>query len=297
MPPELQLDGVLVIDKPAGMTSADVVARVKAALGAARAGHTGTLDPMATGVLPIALGEGTKVAPFLLADDKGYEGELELGLTTTTLDVEGEVVSRSDPSGISREAVAAALAAWVGEREQLPPAYSALHVGGKRAYALARAGKEVELQPRRVRIDRCELLDFTPPRARFAVECGKGTYVRSLVRDVGEALGCGATLTALRRTRAGRFDLASAVALASLDRAAAAARIVDPAAAIAHLPAVSLDAESTRAATSGKPLPVPSGWTDGTTGRLLTPAGALVAVVTVENGRLRYVRGFNYGLT
>src|SRR5262249_20212479 len=132
MPPELH--GVLVIDKPAGMTSADVVARVKAVLGAARAGHTGTLDPMATGVLPIALGEGTKVAPFLLADDKGYEGELELGLTTTTLDAEGEVISRGDPSGIGREAVAAALAGWVGEREQLPPAYSALRVAGKRAY-------------------------------------------------------------------------------------------------------------------------------------------------------------------
>src|SRR5262245_58859742 len=133
------MDGVLVVDKPAGPTSADVVAQVKKALRAARVGHTGTLDPMATGVLPIALGEGTKVAPFLLADDKEYEGELELGLVTATLDIEGEVTARADASAVSAEALAEACAAWVGEREQVPPMYSALKVSGRRLYELARS--------------------------------------------------------------------------------------------------------------------------------------------------------------
>ncbi len=293
--------GVLVVDKPGGMTSADVVARVKAVLGAARVGHTGTLDPMATGVLPIAIGEGTKLAPFLLADDKEYEGELELGFTTTTLDVEGQVTGRADPGAVTEEALRAAMASWLGDREQIPPMVSALKQGGRRLYELAREGKEVERQPRPIHLDRFELLGFTSSStpggrvcARFVVACSKGTYIRALVRDVGDALGCGATLTALRRTRAGRFSLADALPLADV---APGVRLVDPALAIGHLPALGLDAAGQLAVVRGQPLPAPTGAAEGSLARLLTAGGALAAVAEVQRGRLRTLRVFNYGLT
>jgi len=284
--------GVLVVDKPAGITSAGVVARVKAILGARRVGHTGTLDPMATGVLPIAVGEGTKLAPYLLADDKEYEGELELGLSTTTLDVEGEVVARADASAVTREALDAAMAAWRGVREQIPPMVSALRHGGRRLYELAREGVEVDRAPRPIVIEKFDLLSFDPPRARFVVACSKGTYVRSLVRDVGEALGCGGTLSALRRTRSGRFTLADAVRLEAVTRDAV---LVTPADAVAHLATENLDAAGTLAARRGQPLPTTA--PDGTLVRLLTTDGTLAAIAEARDGRLVYHRGFNYGLT
>jgi tRNA pseudouridine55 synthase len=286
------VNGVLVIDKPAGITSADVVARVKARLGAARVGHTGTLDPMATGVLPIAIGEGTKLAPFLLADDKEYEGELELGVTTTTLDLEGEITGRADPSGVTEAAIAAALAAWVGAREQVPPMVSALRQGGRRLYELAREGIEVERAPRPIVIERLELLGFTPPRARFRVACSKGTYVRALARDAGEALGCGGALSALRRTRAGAFTLAGAV---PLDTVAPGAPLVTLADAVGPRATVPLEEPQVVLVRHGKPLPTAAA--DGVLHRLLTPAGDLAAVAQAREGRLVYVRVFNYGLT
>lgn len=298
-----ELHGILVVDKPGGMTSADVVARVKKILGATRVGHTGTLDPMATGVLPIAVGEGTKLAPFLLAEDKAYEGELELGFTTTTLDVEGEVTGRADPSGVTAEGLRAAMAAWVGDHAQIPPMVSALKHGGRRLYELAREGKEVERAPRAIHLKHFELLSFSAPRGRFRVACSKGTYVRSLVRDVGEALGCGATLTALRRTQAGRFGLDMAIPLDAVRLGAIA--LVDPATALGHLPEVRLDAAGVRIVVCGKPMDAPSGWAEGQLARLLGPGGALVGVAEVkaegptETGtrRLRSLRVFNYGLT
>lgn len=289
--------GVLVIDKPAGMTSADVVARVKRALRADRVGHTGTLDPMATGVLPVAVGEGTKLAPFLLADDKEYEGELELGITTTTLDAWGEVTGRADPSAVTREVLAAAIAAWVGAREQIPPMVSALKHGGKRLYELARQGVEVERAPRPIVVARFELESVALPRARFSVSCSKGTYVRALVRDIGAALGCGATLTALRRTRAGRFTLADAIPLAEVSPLTAAARLVPPEVAVAHLLAVVVDDAGARAVRFGQPLPAPPGAPEGTLVRVMTPSGALGAVAETAHGQLSYLRVFNYGLT
>jgi len=274
----MSLHGVLVIDKPRGLSSAQVVARVRRALHEKSAGHTGTLDPMATGVLPIVLGEATKIAGFLLADDKAYEGELELGVSTDTLDAEGQVLARADWQHVDEAAVRAALAGLTGELRQVPPMHSALKQDGKRLYELARAGHEVERQARPVRIDRFELLELAPPRLRFAVDCSKGTYVRSLARDLGEALGCGATLTALRRTRSGRFSLADAVPLTDDLAAAARDRLVRPAAAIDHLPAWPIsDAEAARVA-QGQRLPLPPEATEGTIWRLLTPSGALAAV-------------------
>lgn len=286
------MNGILVIDKPAGITSAGVVARVKAVLGAGRVGHTGTLDPMATGVLPIAVGEGTKLAPFLLAEDKEYEGELELGFTTTTLDIEGEVVSRADPTAVTEEELGRQLAGWVGAREQVPPMVSALRHGGRRLYDLAREGVEVERAARPIVIEAFDLLGFAPPRARFRVACSKGTYVRALARDVGDALGCGATLTALRRTRAGAFTLAQAL---PLDQASAASPLVSLSDASAHLPSEALTEAQVILVRHGKPMP--TGAPDGAVVRLLTPAGALAAVAEARGGRLAYLRVFNYGLT
>jgi tRNA pseudouridine55 synthase len=292
-----ELHGVVVVDKPGGMTSADVVARVKRALGAGRVGHTGTLDPMATGVLPVAVGEGTKLAPFLLAEDKEYEGELLLGLTTGTLDIEGAVTARRDPAGVTEHALAAAVAAWVGPREQIPPMVSALRQGGKRLYDLARQGIEVERAPRAIVVARFALTAVELPKARFVVACSKGTYVRSLVRDVGEAVGCGATLTALRRTRVGRFTLDDALPLAGVTPEIAARKLVLPDAAVAHLLTLVVDEAGERTVKFGQPLAAPAEAGEGTVVRILTAQGALAAVAQAAGGRLSYLRVFNYGLT
>ncbi|HSN28064.1 MAG TPA: tRNA pseudouridine(55) synthase TruB, partial [Kofleriaceae bacterium] len=184
------MNGVLVLDKPAGMSSAVAVDQVKKRLGAARAGHGGTLDPIATGVLPICLDEATKLAQFLLADDKAYEAELLLGVETDTLDRTGTITKTATPD-VSRERFEAALVARTGEQDQVPPMYSAIKQGGKRLYHLARAGEEVEREPRRIRIAELFLLAWEPPRARIAISCSKGTYIRSLIADLGTDVGCG----------------------------------------------------------------------------------------------------------
>ncbi len=272
------LHGVFVIDKPRGLSSAQVVARVRRALGEKSAGHTGTLDPMASGVLPIVLGEGTKIAGFLLADDKAYEGELELGVTTDTLDAEGKETGRAAWEHVDEAALVAAHVRLSGDQLQIPPMYSALKKDGKRLYELARAGQEVEREARAVRIDRFELLAFAPPRARFRVECTKGTYIRALVRDLGEILGCGATLTELRRTRSGRFSLADAIPLGDDLPAAARDRLVSPAGAIDHLPGWTLTETEAARVAQGQRLPLPADATPGRIWRLLTPSGVLAAV-------------------
>jgi tRNA pseudouridine55 synthase len=289
--------GVLVVDKPAGITSHAAVAEVARRLRAVRAGHAGTLDPMATGVLLVCLGEATKIAGLLLGEDKAYEGELELGRETDTLDAEGQVVRErpAEAAAIHRVALAAAMARFLGPGQQVPPMYSAVRQGGRRLHQLARAGHEVERAPRPVIIRRFDLLSFDPPRARFAVDCSKGTYVRSLVADLGEALGCGAHLTALRRTRSGGFGLDRAIPLAGVnpDAVAAPGCLVSPAEALAHLPQVVLSPAHERAVATGKPmlwkelspLPAPS---DPVC--LLTSDGHLLALIDVEAGRVRYRR-------
>jgi tRNA pseudouridine55 synthase len=212
----VNVNGVLVLDKPQGLSSAVAVDSVKKRLGAARAGHGGTLDPIATGVLPICLGEATKIAQYLLADDKAYEADLLLGVETDTLDRTG-TVTRTRAVNVSRDAFEAALAARRGEQDQIPPMYSAIKLDGVRMYQHARAGIEVEREPRRIRIDTLELLAWDPPHARIAIACSKGTYVRSLVADLGSDVGTGAHMTELRRTRSGAFTLAQAHDLDRLD--------------------------------------------------------------------------------
>ncbi|MGE0456515.1 MAG: tRNA pseudouridine(55) synthase TruB [Vicinamibacteria bacterium] len=213
----MSLAGALVVDKPRGPTSHDVVARVRRALGMRRAGHTGTLDPFATGVLVVCLGRATRLARFLAEGDKLYEAEVRLGFATSTDDLEGEPLGPLRQPEISREAVLAACARLVGSHLQRPPAFSAKRVGGRRAYALARAGRPTQPDPVPVTVHALELLAFEGSRLEFRVRCSPGTYVRALARDLGEALGTGAHLGALRRTESGGFALEEALPLDQIE--------------------------------------------------------------------------------
>jgi tRNA pseudouridine55 synthase len=282
--------GVFVLDKPPRMSSASAVDHVKKRLGAKRAGHGGTLDPIATGVLPICLGEATKLAQYLLADDKAYEAEALLGVETDTLDRTGTVTSTRDTSAITREMIEAVLAARTGEQEQVPPMFSAIKQGGVRLYERARAGEEVERTPRRVRIDRLELLAFSPPRIRVAISCSKGTYVRTVLADIGTALGCGAHMTELCRTRSGVFTLSMAHDLDRMDNV----RLV-PLTEATQLPKVISPAELVPRVRSGLQMPpemfaVPP--ENYERFQLLDPELRLVAIAHVENHRVIYDRVF-----
>jgi tRNA pseudouridine55 synthase len=210
--------GLLVLDKPKGITSFAVVKRVREVMGVRKAGHTGTLDPLATGVLPICLNEATKVAGLLLSEKKSYLAEAQLGVCTDSYDITGQETKRCEVVDIDERTIEQALGAFRGTIEQRPPAFSALHKDGKRAHELAREGKNVELESREVTIKRLDLLGYDAETsiAKLSVQCSKGTYIRSLVADLGEALGCGATVFSLRRIQSGQFSIEQARALESL---------------------------------------------------------------------------------
>ncbi|APQ13042.1 pseudouridine synthase [Pseudomonas oryzihabitans] len=213
-----QVHGVLVLDKPRGFSSNAALQKVRWLLNAEKAGHTGSLDPLATGVLPLCFGEATKFSQYLLDADKGYSTVAQLGVTTTTGDAEGEVLERRAVN-VDEATIQAALPAFRGEIEQIPPMYSALKRDGQPLYKLARAGEVVEREARSVTIARLELLALQEDRATLEVACSKGTYVRTLVEDLGARLGCGAHVAELRRTQAGPFGLAQAVSLEELEAA------------------------------------------------------------------------------
>ena len=294
--------GILVVDKPAGPTSFAVVERVRRALGAAKAGHTGTLDPAATGVLAVCLDDAVKIQHWIMEGDKAYEALVAFGVATDTEDGEGREIARGDPAGLTAERVAAALSAFVGEIDQVPPMYSAVRVGGRRLHESARAGKEVERLPRRVVVHSLELLAFEPAadglaRARIAVRCGKGTYVRTIAASLGAALGVPAHLAALRRTASGPFSIGSALPLDEVERlgrdapAEVAARLVSPADALGAFPAVRVAQEEVRALAQGKTLGRDA---PGALCRALDADGALVAMVAPAAGGegIRPVRVF-----
>jgi tRNA pseudouridine55 synthase len=252
------LDGLLLADKGPGVTSFQVVAQLRRVLGVPKVGHGGTLDPMATGLLPILLGPATKLTRYLQVQDKEYVATIRLGVETDTLDATGRVTAERPVPPLDPATLRAALARFEGEIDQVPPMFSALHVDGRRLHELARAGVEVARAPRRVRIDRIELLEWAPPRLTVRVACGKGTYVRSLAADLGQALGSGAHLESLRRTRLGPFLLADAVPWAAIrdgDVATLRARILPADRAVAHLPAVRLDEAAARRVQQGQALP------------------------------------------
>lgn len=206
------MNGVVIIDKPAGKTSHDVVSRVKKLLGAKKAGHTGTLDPLATGVLPVCVNEATKLAGFLADDNKEYRATMLLGVKTDTCDMEGEVIGRSDKV-VPEAEIRAALSRMVGKITQIPPAYSAIKHCGTPLYKWARKGVAVQAPPREVEIKNITVEDISFPQVTFRVACSKGTYIRTLCADIGESLGCGACLYALRRIRSGFFSEDMAVSL------------------------------------------------------------------------------------
>jgi tRNA pseudouridine55 synthase len=208
---------VLVIDKPAGLTSHDVVQRVRRWAGQRRVGHLGTLDPRATGVLPVALGEATKLSRLLTLGDKIYRGRVRLGIQTATYDREGETLATSEGPWPEREAVRKALESFEGEIQQVPPPYSAVKRGGEKAYRRARRGEQFELEPRTVTIHEVRLLDYEPPYVHVEVRCSAGTYLRSLAHDLGRLLGTGATLWDLARIQSGPFRFEQAVALDELE--------------------------------------------------------------------------------
>ncbi len=299
------MDGVLVIDKPEGLTSHDVVAAARRLLGEKRIGHTGTLDPLATGVLPLACGRATRLVRFLSASDKGYEGSILFGVTTDTLDVTGEETGRSGATP-TRDALVAALRSFEGEQLQVPPAYSAKKVGGRRAYDFARRDEPVELAAVPVQVARLELLEFGNDRCRFALTCSAGFYVRSLVRDLGERCGTGACLEALRRTRSGEFTIDEAVPLGALgpanpERSNPESRIPNPGIGtllipmeklLPHFPAVTVTAEGLTRVSHGqqvRPVDLAGGPPSSSSEwiRLLDAGGALVGL-----GTLRQPSGF-----
>ncbi len=254
------MNGVLVVDKSSGPTSFDVVRRVRRALRAQRVGHGGTLDPLATGVLPVCLGAATKLAPFLLGADKEYEAVLRFGAETDTADADGRVMVERPLGDLDEAALRALLPRFTGPQRQTPPMYSALKRAGRPLYEYARAGQEVERAPRDIVIHRLVLVAFTPPdRAVLRVRCSKGTYVRVLALDMGRAAGPGAHLAALRRTRSGPFTSEQAVTLDEVERGArvgdASPPLVSLADALAHLPAAAADDAVARDLAHGKRVP------------------------------------------
>jgi tRNA pseudouridine55 synthase len=284
--------GVVVVDKPAGITSFDVVARVRRALGERRVGHAGTLDPMATGVLPVCVGEATKLVPFLMGGDKEYEAQACLGVTTDTLDSTGTVLAETGAGHVTRADVEALLPRFTGRILQVPPMHSALKVDGKRLYELARQGVEVEREARSIEIHALALTEWAPPRLGLRVHCGKGTYIRSLIDDLGRALAVGAHMTALARTRVGPFALARALDLGTLGPETPLLGLAE---ALADLATLALDAAQTRDVRAGKVRAVAALEAPANAGphvRLLGPDGALVAVAAAAEGRLTLERVF-----
>lgn len=293
------LDGILVVAKPPGPTSHDIVALVRRLASTKRVGHGGTLDPFASGVLPVFLGRATRVVEYHLGDRKEYRATVCFGATSSTDDLEGTLEPVTAPP-VTQEAVEAALPAFRGRITQTPPAYSAVKIGGRRAYALARAGQAVELSPREVEIDRAEVVEWdgsdpTRPVAILEVVCSAGTYIRALARDLGAAVGSGAYLGALARTASGPFRLDGAVppddiraaAAEGPDRLAALLRPID--AGLEDLPAVVLAASDVPAIARGQIVRAPAAARELAADRpirMLDPDGGLVGFATVRDGRL-----------
>lgn len=321
------MNGFLNIDKPAGLTSHDVVARVRRLAGrGVKVGHAGTLDPMATGVLPVALGSATRLIEYLADAHKGYRGVVRLGQITSTDDAEGEILEDRPVPPLSDAQIAAALAQFRGPIMQVPPIYSALHHEGRRLYDLARAGLHVDLPPRPVTIYRLELVPHegepdqtaddrrpttallpaadaaghaspadpaTPHTFTLDIACSKGTYIRALARDIGAALGCGAHLAALRRTQVGAFQVDAATPLAALERdpALLTARLHPPELAVRDWPAIALDERQAARVRNGMALDLPA--PEGDHARAHTEGGALLALLRREGGAWRPIKVFH----
>ena len=287
------LDGFLNIDKPSGCTSRDVVNRVQRLVKPAKTGHAGTLDPLANGVLVVAVGQATRLIESVQGGVKGYRGEFRLGCISDTEDAQGEVTELPTAPIPERRQLAQACAALVGETQQTPPRYSALKVDGKRAYRLARRGVHVEMKPRTVRIDRCDLLEFEYPGFTLDIACGGGTYVRSIGRDIGEAVGSGAIMTALTRTRVGPYQLKGSIQLEQLSRESIGDLLLPMQSALPDMPQIELSDQEFGALHNGLRISNRFNLGDGETAAGLSRAGRLVSLVTLaSNGEVRPIRNF-----
>jgi tRNA pseudouridine55 synthase len=279
------IDGLLVVDKPGRMTSRDAVDRALRWFPAGtRLGHTGTLDPLATGVLVVCAGVATRLAQYVQQMAKTYQARLRLGVRSDSDDADGTWMPVDVDQPPDRAVVEQSLQAFVGEIDQVPPAYSAARVSGRRAYDLARRGREVSLEPRRVRVYAIELRAYAYPHLDMAVRCGKGTYIRSLARDLGARLGCGALVESLRRTRVGPFDESEALSLEA-DAASARSRLLPPAAAVAELPRMVVNPDQVARLRQGQKVSLSSADAlpaEASEVALFDAAGSLVAVAGMD---------------
>jgi tRNA pseudouridine55 synthase len=279
------VSGVLVVDKPIGLTSHDVVQIIRRGTGIRRAGHTGTLDPRASGVLVVLVGPAVRLSEYVSASDKRYQATIRMGSSTDTYDAEGVVTRHTVPvDSITEERFADALGQFIGEIEQVPPPYSAVKVKGKKAYEMAREGEEFDLAPRRIKVYSLDVLEWAPPEVVIDVYCSSGTYVRSLANDLGNALGCGAHLVGLRRTKSGRFTLRDAVPLRRLQEAFDAGdwyrHLIPAAEALADWPMIELDADGVELVRHGHRVPADNdaeGWARG-----VSEQGDLVALLELD---------------
>lgn len=282
------ISGILVVDKPVGMTSHDVVEAIRRGTGIRRAGHTGTLDPRASGVLVVLVGPAVRLSEFVSAADKRYQAILRLGSTTDTYDAEGRFTRQSEaPVEVTEAQFEEVLKRFIGEIEQTPPPYSAVKVHGRRAYDMARQGEEVNLEPRKIQVHHLEVLEWALPEVVIDVHCSSGTYVRSLANDVGAALGCGAYLVGLRRTKSGRFSLREAVPLRKLQEAFVAGNwaqhLIPAAEALSEWPAVELTPDMVEDVKHGHRVQAAPDANPGLV-RGISMAGELVAVMDLVQG-------------
>lgn len=283
------ISGVLVVDKPTGMTSHDVVQVIRKGSNIRRAGHTGTLDPRASGVLVVLIGPAVRLSEYVSASDKRYQAVIMLGTTTDTYDADGKTTS-SSPVEVTEEQFETELLKFVGQIEQVPPPYSAVKVQGRKAYEMARKGEEVELEPRLINVYSLELLEWAPPEVVIDVNCSSGTYVRSLVNDLGARLGCGATLTGLRRTKSGRFTLRDAVPLRKLNEAFSEGTwyqyLIPAAEALSDWPTIELDHEQVEAIRHGHRIPAETKEQQKVCG--VSEQGELVALMELDEETMEW---------
>ena len=288
------MNGILLIDKPSGWTSSDVVAKLRGVLHEKRIGHAGTLDPMATGLLVLFVGRATRACSFAEADDKEYHAGLRLGLTTDTQDVTGRTLRESDASFITEETLREALAGFEGEIGQIPPMYSAIKQNGKKLYEIARRGGEVERKPRPITVYRLALTGRDGEDWLLDIECSKGTYVRTLCHDIGESLGCGGCMSALRRVRAGAFSVQQAHTLPKVIAAAAEGRAEELLLPLDGLfaahPALTVGAEAERRIRCGNDAALPD--TPDGVWRVYGESGNFLALCRTEAGALKTIKSF-----
>lgn len=288
------MNGIIIIDKPLGRTSHDMVYEMRKVTGIKKIGHTGTLDPMATGVLPVCIGSATKMADMLTLSDKSYIAELVLGRTTDTQDADGKVLTECEVN-CSEEEIRCAVNSFVGEIEQVPPMYSAIKQNGKKLYELARQGIEVERKPRKVTINSIDILEISGERVKIDVSCSKGTYIRTLCEDIGKKLGVGAYMNTLRRTRTGQFTIEESHTLSEIkelkENGGIESIIIPADRMFAEYPSVMLNPKQVKSVTNGVAMTYREGQ-EGQTYRVYDNENKFLCISRITDGRLKLIKSF-----